>query len=76
MIALVVSIVAFYWGYKVIGAAVEHFNAFDKSMSTLPDGSQAPEFTALVADIKRKSGIELLFFLVIFNCMILMRFGL
>jgi hypothetical protein len=30
----------------------------------------------LIADIRRKSGIELLPFLVIFTCMILMSFGL
>ena len=74
--ALVVAIVAFYWGVKVIGAAIEKFSAFDMSRASLADGSPNPEFTALVADIKRKSSLELLMFLVIFTGMILMRFGL
>jgi uncharacterized membrane protein len=76
LVALVVSIVALYWGIKVIGGAIEKVMAFDMSRASLADGSPNPEFTALVADVKRKSGIELLMFLVIFTCMILMRFGL
>jgi hypothetical protein len=63
-------------GLKVIGAAVDRFNAFDLSRVSLADGTPNPEFTAIIDDIKRKSSIELLFFLVIFTCMILMRFGL
>ena len=76
LVALVVSIVAFYWGVKVIGGAIEKATSFDISRASLADGSPNPEFTALVADVKRKGGIELLMFLVIFTCMILMRFGL
>lgn len=75
LVALVVAIVAFYWGVKVIGAAIEKATSFDMSRASLADGSPNPEFTALVADVKRKSGIELLMFLVIFTAMILMRFG-
>ena len=63
-------------GAEVDGAAVDTFNAFDTSRVSLADGSPNPEFTRLVADIKRKSGLELPMFLVIFTCMILMRFGL
>lgn len=48
---------------------------FDMSRASLAGGSPNPEFTALVSDVKRKSGIELLVFLVIFTAMILMRFG-
>jgi hypothetical protein len=76
LVALVVAVVAFFWGLNVIGAAVARFNAFDMSRATVADGRPSPEFTALIADIKRKSSIELLLFLVIFTCMILMRFGL
>lgn len=74
--ALIVSIATFYWGYRVIGAALDRLQAFDLSRVALPDGSRNPEFTGLIADIRRKSGIELLLFLVICTCMILMRFGL
>jgi uncharacterized membrane protein len=75
LVSLVVALITLYWGVKVIGDALKRFGAFDMSRASLADGSPNPEFTALVADIKRKSSIELLFFLVIFTCMILMRFG-
>ena len=76
LLALVVSLVTYYWGLRVITPAVERFNAFDLEQATLPDGSMNPAMASLVADIKRKTMLELLFFLVIFTCMILMRFGL
>ena len=76
LVALVVAILAFYWGVKVVGGAIDKATTFDMSRASLADGSPNPEFTALVADIKRKSGLELLMFLVIFTAMILMRFGL
>jgi uncharacterized membrane protein len=76
LVALVVSIATLYWGYRVLGAALERLNAFDPARANLPDGTPNPDFTAIVDDIKRKAGLELLFFLVIFTCMILMRFGL
>jgi uncharacterized membrane protein len=41
-----------------------------------PDGSPTPELSTATAHVKRLVGLELLGFLVIFTCMILMRFGL
>ena len=76
LVALAVAILAFYWGVKVVGGAIDKATTFDMSRASLADGSPNPEFTALVADIKRKSGLELLMFLVIFTAMILMRFEL
>ena len=76
LLALVLSIVTYFWGLRVIVPAVERFNAFDLEQATLPDGSQNPVMASLVADIKRKTMLELLFFVAIFTCMILMRFGL
>jgi uncharacterized membrane protein len=75
LIALVVSIVTYFWGLKVIVGALERFNAFDLDQAVLADGSQNPVMVALIADIKRKSQLELLFFLVIFTSMIFMRFN-
>ena len=76
LVALVLSLVTYYWGLRVITPAVERFNAFDLEQATLPDGSPNPAMLALIADIKRKTLTELLFFFAIFTCMILMRFGL
>lgn len=74
-LALVVSIVTFFWGIKVIVGALKRFNAFDLDQAVMPDGSQNPVMVALINDIKVKSMLELLFFFVIFTCMIFMRFN-
>lgn len=74
--ALVLAIVAFYWGLRVLGGAVERLNSFPLEQVTLADGSSNPAFVAIVDDIKRKAGLEFLLFLAIFTTMILMRFGL
>ena len=75
LVSLVVASFTLYWGVKVIGDALVRFNAFDVSQATLADGSPNPTLVALLDDLKRKSQIELLFFLVIFTCMIFMRFN-
>jgi hypothetical protein len=41
-----------------------------------PDGSPTPELAAATNQVKRLVSLELIGFLVIFTCMILMRFGL
>ena len=41
-----------------------------------PDGSPTPALATATDHVKRLVGLELLGFLVIFTCMILMRFGL
>jgi uncharacterized membrane protein len=75
LLALVLSLVTYYWGLRVITPAVARFNEFDLERAMLPDGTANPAMVALVADIKRKTMLELLLFLAIFTCMILMRFG-
>ena len=75
LLALILSIVTYYWGLRVITPAVERFNAFPIDQATLPDGTANPGLLVLIADIKRKTMLELVFFAVIFSCMILMRFG-
>jgi uncharacterized membrane protein len=75
LLALVLAVVTYFWGLKVIIGALERFNAFDLDQAVLPDGRQSPVMLGLIADIKRKSQIELLLFLVIFTCMIFMRFN-
>jgi uncharacterized membrane protein len=75
LVALVVTIFTFFWGLRVIVGALERFNAFDLDQATLPDGSPNPVMVRLIADIRIRSQVELLFFAVIFTCMILMRFG-
>jgi uncharacterized membrane protein len=75
LVALVLALVTAYWGARVVGGAVDKISAFDPARTVLADGQPNPEFTALVDDVKRKGLIELVLFLAIFTCMILMRFG-
>jgi len=75
LVALGLALVTFVWGVRFIGGALERFNAFDVEQAVLADGSPNPVMTAMIADIKRKSQVELVLFLAIFTCMILMRFG-
>ena len=74
LVALAVACLTFYWGYWVIGAAIQRFSALDPALAVTADGRETPEYAALVADIKRKGMIELVFFVVILTCMVLMRF--
>jgi uncharacterized membrane protein len=75
LFALVLSVFTYWWGLKVITPAVERFSSFDVAQATLPDGTANPAMLTLIADIKRKTMLELVFFLLIFTAMILMRFG-
>jgi hypothetical protein len=40
------------------------------------DGRPSPRLVRLIDDVKRKAGLELVGFVLILTCMILMRFGL
>jgi uncharacterized membrane protein len=75
LLALVLSLATYYWSLRVITPAVARFNELDPGQATLADGTPNPVMLALVADIKRKTMLELVFFFAIFTCMILMRFG-
>jgi hypothetical protein len=76
LFALVVAIATFLFGYRVIGPALDRLNELPESEATLADGRPSPKLTAVVDDVKRKVGLELIGFIVIFTAMILMRFGL
>ena len=70
--ALGVTILTYLFGLFVIGPALR---AMD-SAQVGSDGSPTPELSAATDRVKRLVGLELIGFLVIFTCMILMRFGL
>ena len=70
--ALGATILTYLFGLFVIIPALRRMD-----LATLnPDGSPTAAFAAATAQVKRLVGLELLGFLVIFTCMILMRFGL
>ena len=71
LVALVAATATFLWGRFVIGGAA-------RIMNTAPltaDGGSTPELEAATARVKRLAVLELLGFVVVFTCMILMRFG-
>jgi copper resistance protein D len=76
LFALVVAIATFMFGFRVISPALDRLNAIPESDATLADGRPSPKLAALLDDVKRKVGLELLGFVVIFTAMILLRFGL
>jgi hypothetical protein len=76
LVALVLAIGAYFWAELMIGGALDRMNAIPEAAAIDPDGQPSPAFAAAIADAKRKTVMELAFFLAIFTCMILMRFGL
>jgi uncharacterized membrane protein len=72
LVALGVTVATYLFGLFVIVPALRTMDA----VAVAPDGSPTPELTAATDRVKRLVGLELLGFLVIFTCMILMRFGL
>jgi uncharacterized membrane protein len=71
-VALIVAIATFLWGRFVI---VPSTRALAKAPVN-PDGGPTPQLDAALSRAKTVTVLELLGFLVIFTCMILMRFGL
>jgi uncharacterized membrane protein len=72
LVALVAAIATFLWGLYVIGGAAQVMNAAPLAA----DGGPTPELERATARVKRVAVLELFGFIVVFTCMILMRFGL
>jgi uncharacterized membrane protein len=75
LLALVLAVVTFAWAKVVIEPGIARINLIDPATATVPDGSVSPEMAAAVNSVKQATLIELGLFVVIFTCMILMRFG-
>jgi len=76
LVALVFAIVTFFWAESQIAPALARMNAIPEADALGPDGTPTPELAAAVSRVKLVTVLELGLFLVIFTCMILMRFGL
>ena len=72
LVALVAAIATFLWGRIVINGALRRLTAAPLNA----DGTATAELEAETARVKLVVVLELVGFLVIFSCMILMRFGL
>lgn len=69
--SLVLAVGVYAWGFVVLEPALHRMAGAPVN----PDGSPTPELDAATNAVKRLVGLELLGFLAIFTCMILMRFG-
>jgi uncharacterized membrane protein len=69
--ALVLTVTVYAWGLTVLEPALQRMNAAPLE----PDGSPSAELVAATNRVKGLVLVELLGFLAIFSCMILMRFG-
>ncbi len=72
LVALVAAIATFLWGRIVINGAIQRMNAAPLNA----DGTATAQLEGETARVKLVVVLELVGFLVIFTCMILMRFGL
>jgi uncharacterized membrane protein len=71
LVALIAAIITFLWGRIVINGALQRMN--DTPLN--PDGTATAQLEAETNRVKLVVVLELVGFLVIFTCMILMRFG-
>jgi uncharacterized membrane protein len=72
LVALVVAILTFFWGRIAITGGVGAMNIAPVNA----DGTPTPELEAATNRVKVLVSLELVGFVAIFTCMILMRFGL
>jgi uncharacterized membrane protein len=72
LVALVVALALYRWAFTTYAGALEALT----TVPLAPDGSATPEVVAATERVKRLAVLELVFFFVIFTCMVLMRFGL
>jgi uncharacterized membrane protein len=70
--ALTATILTYLFGLLVLVPALRAMDL----VAVGPDGSPTPALAAATNRVKRLVGLELIGFLIIFTCMILMRFGL
>ena len=75
LVALVAALATFAWAEIRIIPNLERLYALDPAQATGPDGRPSPEFAATIDRAKRAALLEMVGFVVVFTCMILMRFG-
>ena len=76
LVALIVTIGTIVFAIRVLAPNLERLASIPDAEAFNADGSPSATLVALIARTKRITFLELGLFLVIFTCMILMRFGL
>ena len=72
LVALVATVATYLWGLLVLVPAIRAMDAAPLAA----DGAGTPTLVAATDRVKRLVMVELVGFVVVFTCMILMRFGL
>jgi uncharacterized membrane protein len=75
LVGLVAAVATLAWGLRVIKPALERLAAISDADAFGPDGAPSPALVGLLETAKRVTLLELVGFVVVFTCMILMRFG-
>jgi uncharacterized membrane protein len=76
LLALIVTVATIIFAVRVFAPALDRLGSIPDAEALNPDGSASTALSTLIARVKRLTFLELGMFLVIFTCMILMRFGL
>ena len=76
LVALVLAIATFMFGQRISGPSFERLASLSEAETLNADGTASAKLTTLADQVKRYVLMELVLFVVIFTCMILMRFGL
>lgn len=72
---LLLALGLYAFGLRVLTPSLDRLAAIPDSEALNPDGSPSATLATVLATVKRNAMLELLGFVLIFTCMILMRFG-
>ena len=73
LVGLIVAVLTFAWAEAAIGPNLRRISALTEPIGA--DGRPTPALIPLLAKAKRNALLEVIGFVVVFTCMILMRFG-
>lgn len=76
LVGFLAAIATFLWGFLVTARQGERLNEIPVDEQAVVEGKLPVEFTRQLALVRQVAMLELLGFLAIFTCMILLRFGL
>ena len=76
LLALVLASGVFLFGLRVIGPSLERLGSISEAEAFNADGTPTARLTDALSAVKRNVLLELIGFVAVFTCMILMRFGL
>ena len=73
LVSMIVAILTFAWAEAAIAPNIAKLNRIDQPLDA--QGNPTPEVSAIIGKAKRNALLEMVGFVTVFTCMILMRFG-